>query len=253
MSQIIVRNRNGKPISIEATCPEDLSDETRVLWKEAKSDIGFILKFKCQGRWYFQGMHWSCRGGKQHYYKAMVALYRALRKRDLVPKNSLRKLAVGASVLELRLNGIVLKRGHDTEIEQLYAHISKAGYSKDDQQFNERRKALREELNVPIWEGKLELFRLRSPYSDTPAANAWQSTSIEDDSVDVMDTEAIRRVEHEKKYGRSTWTTTAAALLQRRFGSSDTLLLKQLLTTASHQPPGTRSAWINTQVAQASV
>lgn len=250
MSKIIVRNRNGEVASIEATSPE-AGQDARVLWKKVQSDYGFILKFDCQGQWYFQGLHWSCRGGKRFYYKAVVTLYRELRKRNLVPKNSLRQLAHGGEISELRLNGIVLKRGDEAIVEGMFKQLTDRQYSKDEQQFNERRKALREKLNVPLWEGKLELYRLRSAYRNTPSEASRYSAMVEDDTVSMMDTEAMRRIEHEAKYGRSAWTTTAAALLRRRFGTSDTSVVRRLLTAASQQVPGTRLEWIRNQVAQA--
>jgi hypothetical protein len=247
MSKIIVRNRGGAPATVEATC-DDSKDDARVFWN-AKSEYGFLLKFKCADKWYYQGLHWHCRAGQRSFYKGLVTLYRYLRQHQLVPKNTFRKMANGPAVLELRLNGIVLKRGHDDVIETMYRHITDKSYSKDEQHFEERRKALREELNVPFWEGVLQIYRLRSSYTNTPSKSPWYETTVEDDSVEVMDYEAMRRVEHEAKYGRSSWTTTAAALLKRRFGTSDPVLARELLSKASQLPPGTRADWIKGQVA----
>jgi len=249
MSKIIVRNRGGKPATVEATCG-DTENDARVIWT-AKSQVGFALKFKCADRWYFQCLHWSCRGGKRSCYKALVTLYRYLRKHDLVPKGSLRQQASAGEIAELRLDGIVLKRGSEDVIEAMFKRISDRRYSEDEKVFEERRKTLREALNVPCWEGVLQTFRLRSAYSSTPSKSPQYEATVEDDSVEIMDYEAMRRVEHEAKYGRSSWTTTAAALLKRRFGTSDPALARELLGKASHMPPGTRASWIRSQAAVA--
>lgn len=86
---IMIRRRQGKTF-IEATVPGDEAD-ARIYWRSDKS--GFILKFKCEGSWYYQWMHWSCRAGRPHYYRPMVALYRFLRKEGFVSAKSLHKLA----------------------------------------------------------------------------------------------------------------------------------------------------------------
>ena len=176
MATIIVRNSGGRPATVEATC-SDTDPDTRVIWS-AKSAVGLAVKFKCQGRWFYQSLHWSCRGGKRSYYPALVLLYRTLRKMNLVPAKSLRHLADGGAILELRLDGAVIKRGSDTEIERIYSHVSNREYSKDDQHFQERREALSKALNVSRWIGVLEVFRLRSAYNNAPSKSAWLSTVL---------------------------------------------------------------------------
>jgi len=76
--------------SVEAYVP-GCDDETRVIWNPKKS--GFMLKFKCAGRWHYQWLMWSCRAGKKSYYRPMIALYRALVGENLVSPGTLKALA----------------------------------------------------------------------------------------------------------------------------------------------------------------
>lgn len=75
---------------VEAIVPGDKQD-ARILWRPEKD--GFILKFKCAGRWYYQWLMWSCRAGRKSYYRPMVALYRALRHGGEIKGAQLRHLA----------------------------------------------------------------------------------------------------------------------------------------------------------------
>lgn len=52
----------------------------------------FVLEFKIANQWFSQWMGWSCRGGRAHYYQAMIALYRKVRRAGLT-KDSLHYLA----------------------------------------------------------------------------------------------------------------------------------------------------------------
>lgn len=87
MTLITIKKVHG---SVEAVVPSD-KDESRVVWNPKKS--GFILKFKCADRWYYQWLMWSCRAGQKSYYRPMIALYRALVKEGMVKRGTLKALA----------------------------------------------------------------------------------------------------------------------------------------------------------------
>lgn len=83
--------KGRQPAQYEAVVDE----ETRVIYTIRPDDEHFFaLKFKCAGKWYYQFLMWSCRGGKSKYYRAMVALYRYLRRNGII-NHSLRYLARG--------------------------------------------------------------------------------------------------------------------------------------------------------------
>lgn len=65
-------------------------EDSFVCWNKSKER--FFIKFKCAGTWYHQWLSWSCREGKPRYYRALVALYKVLRRNGLVTDN-LRYLA----------------------------------------------------------------------------------------------------------------------------------------------------------------
>ena len=60
------------------------------------SQYSFVIGFVCESdkRWYYQHLHWSCRGGKREYYRAVAELYRYLRK-NKITEQSLHNLASG--------------------------------------------------------------------------------------------------------------------------------------------------------------
>lgn len=249
MENILRRNYQDGKIVVECKVPNDKSD-TRIQWTNKGSVESFVLKFKVDGTFYYQHLIWMCRAGKPSYYKTMVELYRYLVKHGLVQRNTLRSLASASAVLELRLNGSVIKRGSDTLIHTIFHQVS-VEEGVDPNVFEERREAWRNTLNVPRWDGLLEVFRLRSAYSPKRSTSAWH-TALVTDSRDLMDFEAIRRIEQGAKYGNPLWASTAASVLRRRFGSDDPALLQRLIHEASNQPDlpqGSRQQWIKVQVA----
>jgi len=249
MSNIIVHRRKGAITSVEASTGE--ADDSRVCWQSNHPDKtdSLILKFKSGGEWYYQWVVWSCRGGKQHYYRALVALYRFLRKEGLVAPKSLRRIADGGDILELRLNGTPILRGADTVVELAFRQITNPMYAEGNaDKFQQHRQHWRKKTGVPLWEGKLELYKLRTAYRNTPWSKPWMDAVVEDESVDIMDTEAIKRIRQGAKYGNALWASTAAALLKRRFGSDDPDIILDLLARSDQEQPGTRGDWIRRQV-----
>jgi len=72
-----------------------VDSDAKVIYRQPAHEYpAIILGFRSAGRWYYQGMHWNCRGGRPTYYRAMVTLYRFLRKNN-VTDHSLRFLAWG--------------------------------------------------------------------------------------------------------------------------------------------------------------
>lgn len=54
---------------------------------------GFALKYKVEGKYYFQHLMLSCRGGAKKYFPFAAELYRAV-KRDKATSQTFRRLAV---------------------------------------------------------------------------------------------------------------------------------------------------------------
>jgi hypothetical protein len=60
--------------------------QTAVGWiKKPDGYETFYVKYLCAGQWNFQHMSWSCRGSRRLYYRAMVALYKMIRRARLTP------------------------------------------------------------------------------------------------------------------------------------------------------------------------
>lgn len=92
MTQILSvkpRSLSAPGISFEVA----VDAETKVIYQRlAKGEPNILLASKCQGQWYYQFMMWSCRAGRHHFFRAMVHLYRHLR-RHKITDYSLRYLA----------------------------------------------------------------------------------------------------------------------------------------------------------------
>jgi len=77
-----------------------IDDVTKVIYFDSKRESpSFIVGFICNGAWYYQGMHWSCRGAKFKYFRALASLYRYLRRQGIT-EHSLRFLAWGENRLK---------------------------------------------------------------------------------------------------------------------------------------------------------
>lgn len=86
MTEVIRRN-NPKSLRYEAIADEN----SRVIWVQQKEF--FMLKFRVSGRWYYQWLCWAARAGRPSYYPALVSLYRTLRRKGLVERDSFHRLA----------------------------------------------------------------------------------------------------------------------------------------------------------------
>lgn len=240
----IIRRNKGEKVVVE--CKSNDKDDTRIQWSNDRDSL--VLKFKCDGKFYYQHLLWMCRAGKSSYYKTLVELYRYLVTSGLVKRNTLRALATAGAVLELRLNGTVIKRGSDTLIDTIFHQVSKED-GVDPVVLERRRQEWREKLGVPRWDGVLEVFRLRSVYSNTRSNSAWHSAMLTD-AQPLMDFEAIKRIEQGGKYDNPLWASTASVVLRRRFGSDNPKLLRRLIGEASNATQvGERQQWIRVQVA----
>jgi len=100
---------------------EVLADkENKVIFRVNSNDSpSIMIGFVCEGKWFYQSLMWSCRGGKQKYFQAMVCLYRYLRRNDITG-HSLRYLAWGENRLKhgglsLRYNRKEKVNGHSIE------------------------------------------------------------------------------------------------------------------------------------------
>lgn len=82
-----------QPHSIGTFYEVTIDDNTRLLYREIpREGPTILLKFKCAGSWHYQFLMWSCRAGRHHFFRGLVALYRYLRK-NKVTGHSLRYLA----------------------------------------------------------------------------------------------------------------------------------------------------------------
>ncbi len=57
-------------------------------------DPGLAIGTRLNGRWFFQWLMWSCRGGRKFWFRPLVAFYRHIRRNKLTD-HSLRYLASG--------------------------------------------------------------------------------------------------------------------------------------------------------------
>lgn len=69
-----------------------VDDEKKVIFIGDGESPSMVIGFVCDGKWYYQPLIWSCRGGKQKYFRALVTLYRYLRRNEITT-HSLRYLA----------------------------------------------------------------------------------------------------------------------------------------------------------------
>jgi len=76
--------------SIVIDCP----DTSTVFWNADNEKFGLKWKDPSDDRWYQQWLKWSCRGSQPKYYRAMIALYKALKRGGVLKKGTtLRYLA----------------------------------------------------------------------------------------------------------------------------------------------------------------
>lgn len=73
----------------EAVVGDDL--DTRIFWYRDNGRFG--IKWKIDGHHYMQWLKWSCRGGRSKYYRALRALYRAVKRDAVIGDAKLRHLA----------------------------------------------------------------------------------------------------------------------------------------------------------------
>ena len=107
-----ILNRKGH-ISYEVL----VEHETKLIFSLSSTDSpSFIIGFICAGQWIYQSLMWSCRGGKQKYYRAMVCMYRFLRRNKITP-HTMRYLAWGEN--RLKHGGIAIRHNHNVAADEV--------------------------------------------------------------------------------------------------------------------------------------
>ena len=85
-----VERTNAKGRDIEYQFDEQ---NKLILMLRSSGDESFAISWRhSDGRWYYQSLHWSCRGGKAFWYRPLITFYRYIRQNKITDYN-LRYLA----------------------------------------------------------------------------------------------------------------------------------------------------------------